>query len=127
VTNYLYPLVVGWAPWFTAVNLNTWNRMDPQTRQFFEANFRKLEDAYWDNTAKEAQDGINCNTGQGECMFGTKGHMKLVLVTDADKATLMRVARDVVVKKWAERCGADCARDWNNSVGKAIGLSIDAK
>jgi TRAP-type C4-dicarboxylate transport system substrate-binding protein len=127
VTNYLYPLVVGWAPWFTAVNLNTWNRMDPQTRQFFEANFRKLEDAYWDNTAKEAQDGINCNTGQGECMFGTKGHMKLVPVTDADKATLMRVARDVVVKKWAERCGADCARDWNNSVGKAIGLSIDAK
>jgi TRAP-type transport system periplasmic protein len=127
VTTHLYPLVVGWAPWFTAVNLNTWNRMDAATRSFLENNFAELERSYWANTGKEAQDGINCNTGQGECVFGTKGGMTLVPVSDADKATLARVAREVILKKWAARCGAECSRDWNETVGKAINQTADAK
>jgi TRAP-type C4-dicarboxylate transport system substrate-binding protein len=127
VTTHLYPLVVGWAPWFTAVNLNTWNRLDARTREFLLTQYAGLEKDYWDNTAKEAQDGINCNTGQGDCVFGTKGAMKLVPVSDADKATLAQVASEVVLKKWAARCGADCAREWTATVGKVVGLSADGK
>ncbi len=127
VTSYLYPLVVGWAPWFTAVNLNTWNRLDAKSREFIEDQFSGLEKAYWANTAREAQDGINCNTGQGECVFGTKGAMKLVAVSDADKAELAKISQDVILRKWATRCGADCARDWNETVGKAIDRTADAK
>lgn len=127
VTTHLYPLVVGWAPWFTAVNLNTWNRMDPKTREFFQARYKTLEDQYWANAAKEAQDGINCNIGKDPCVFGVKGAMKLVPVSDADKAELARIAREVIVKKWAQRCGAECAKDWTNTVGKVVGISAETK
>lgn len=121
VSTHLYPLVLGWAPWFTAVNLNTWNKMDAKTREFFLSNFKTVEEEFWANAAKEGQDGINCNTGQGVCIFGTKGAMKLVPVTDADKVVLNRIARDVVVKNWAGRCGAECAKSWSATVGKVVG------
>jgi len=125
VTGYLYPLVVGWAPWFTAVNLNTWNKMDAKTREFFLSNFKTVEDEFWASAAKEGQDGINCNTGQTPCTMGVKGGaMKLVSVTDKDKAEIQRLARDVVVKKWSARCGANCTADWNRTVGKAVGFEV---
>ncbi len=123
VTTHLYPLVVGWAPWFNAINLNTWNRLPPQTQAFLEEQLRGMETAFWDNAAKEGQDGINCNTGKGECVFGLKGAMTLIDVSDADRAELKRVAGEVVVPKWAQRCGADCTRVWNDTVGKALGIN----
>lgn len=124
VSTHLYPLVVGWAPWFMAVNLNTWNRMDAKTREFFLSNVKTLEEDFWALAAKEGQEGINCNTGQTPCTMGVKGAMKLVPVTPQDKAEIQRIARDVVVKKWSARCGADCTRDWNRTVGKAVGLEV---
>lgn len=127
VTTHLYPLVVGWAPWFSAVNINSWNRMDPKVRAFLESEFKTLEDQFWQTAAKEVQDGINCNTGKGECIYGVKGAMTLVPVSEADKAALAKVARDVVVPKWAARCGAECARDWSATVGKVIGTVATAK
>lgn len=124
VTTHLYPLVLGWGPWFTAVNIRAWNRMDPKASALIEKNIATLENQYWDNAAKETQDGINCNVGTGPCVFGVKGKMKLVPVSSGDQAVLARVANEVVVKKWAARCGKECVRDWNNTVGVAIGLKI---
>lgn len=125
VTTSLYPLVLGWSPWFTAVSISAWNRMDPKARDLIENQMVALENQYWDNASKETQDGINCNTGIGSCVFGSKAKMNLVPISDGDKAVLARVANDVVVKKWADRCGKDCVRDWNNTVGAAIGFKID--
>lgn len=127
VTDYLYPLVVGWAPWFHAVNLKTWNKLDKKTQDFLIAQFKTLEDEFWAVAAKEAQDGINCNTGKGECIYGVKGAMTLVPVTDGDKKTLAKVLSDVVVPRWAERCGADCVKDWNDTVGKVVNITVPTK
>jgi len=123
VTTHLYPLVVGWAPWFNAVNLATWNRLPPATQAFMEAQMREMENAFWENAAREAQDGINCNIGQGECVFGVRGSMTLVNVSDADRAQLARVAAETVVPAWAQRCGADCTRTWNETVGRVLGIT----
>ena len=127
VTTHLYPLVVGWAPWFSAVNLTTWNRLDPKVRAFLETEFKAVENQFWESAAKEAQDGINCNTGKGDCVFGVKGAMTLVSVSEADKAALAKIAKDVVVPRWAARCGAECAKNWSDTVGKVIGTSAIAK
>lgn len=121
VTTHLYPLVVGWAPWFSAVNMTSWNRLDPKVRAFLENEFKTVEDQFWQTAAKEVQDGINCNTGKGECIYGVRGAMTLVPVSDADKAALAKIAREIVVPKWAKRCGAECAKDWSATVGKVIG------
>lgn len=123
VTTHLYPLVVGWAPWFNAISLNTWNRLPQNAKDFVDAQMKQMEDDLWAMAAKEAQDGINCNTGQGECVFGIKGSMTLVKVSDADKAALHKIATDTVVPAWAKRCGADCTRTWNDTVGKVLGIT----
>jgi hypothetical protein len=41
----------------------------------------------------------------------------------ADKAKLKDVAENVVVKRWAKRCGTQtCIDEWNATVGKLSGL-----
>jgi TRAP-type C4-dicarboxylate transport system substrate-binding protein len=122
VTDTLYPMVIGWAPWFTAVNINTWNRLPEATREFLETQLRQGEEQLWSTVAQEASQGIICNTGQDGCTMGLAGSMRLQEVTEADQEKLRQVARDVVLTRWQERCGADCVANWTGTVGAAIGL-----
>jgi hypothetical protein len=32
-----------------------------------------------------------------------------------------------VMPSWAKRCGAACAKEWNETVGKAVGISAPAQ
>lgn len=123
VTDYLLPLNLGWAVWFHAVNLDSWNRLDPKVQAFLEQQFAQAEQGFWDSAAVEAQDGINCNTGQGECQFGEKGKMKLVPVEAEDEILLKKLVETVVLPGWAEDCGADCAAKFNDTVGEVIGTT----
>jgi len=38
-----------------------------------------------------------------------------------------KIATDVVLARWAERCGAECAANWNATVGKIVGLEAKVK
>ena len=127
MTTHLYPLVIGWAPYFHSVNLKVWGRLDKNTQDFLTAHFKELESDMWAHAAKVGQDGINCNIGQGECLYGTKGNMTLVPVSDADKATLKKLSAELIVPRWAKRCGAECVADWNSTVGKAISVTATAQ
>lgn len=123
VTDTLYPMVIGWAPWFTAVNLNTWNRLPEATRTFLETQLKQGEDRLWATIEQEASQGIICNTGQDGCTMGISGSMRLQEVSDADQQTLRRVASEVVLARWRDRCGAECVANWSDTVGTAIGLA----
>jgi TRAP-type transport system periplasmic protein len=127
VTTHLYPLVIGWAPYFHSVNLAVWNRLDKSTQDFMTAQFAKLEADMWAHARKVSQDGINCSVGQGECLYGTKASMTLVPVADADKATLKKLSSDLIVPAWAKRCGKPCVDDWNATVGKVVGITAAAQ
>jgi len=35
-----------------------------------------------------------------------------------------KLVENAVLPGWAKRCGAECAREWNATVGKALGLSV---
>lgn len=50
--------------------------------------------------------------------------MTLVELSDADKARREEVVQNVVLVKWAKRCGKECAAKWNDTVGKVVGLTI---
>lgn len=126
VTTHIYPLNLGWAVWFHAVNLDKWNSLDPKVQDFFLEHFAKLKEDLWAMAAVEAQDGINCNTGKGECQFGYKGAMTLVPVTDADKQLLHDLVGSTIVPRWAKECGDQCVKDWNATMGKAVGITASA-
>ena len=62
----------------------------------------------WDETATEDEVAISCITG-GKCDIGEPGAMKLVEPTQADLAIRNKIANDVILARWAKRCGAECA------------------
>jgi hypothetical protein len=53
--------------------------------------------------------------------------MTLVEPSAADLALRDTIATDVVLARWAKRCGAECAENWNATVGPILGLTAAAK
>ena len=43
--------------------------------------------------------------------------------TAEDQAMLKDIAQNVVLKRWAKRCGKKCAEEWNNTIGKVVGMT----
>jgi TRAP-type C4-dicarboxylate transport system substrate-binding protein len=121
VTTHMYPLTVGWSPFMYAVNAKAWNRLDPKVRDLITAEMTKLEDEIWTAAAKRTSEGLACATG-GDCTFGKKGTMKLVPVVKADEELRGKLVSDVVLPRFAQRCGSACAKSWNSSVGNLVGL-----
>jgi TRAP-type C4-dicarboxylate transport system substrate-binding protein len=127
VTTHLYMLPVGWSMSFYAVNQKRWDGFDPRVREFLAAQMTQLENDIWALTADENQDGVNCNIGRDPCKYGYKAKMALVPLAQRDLPALQQIMQNTVVPSWAKRCGAACAKEWNATVGKAVGISAPAQ
>ena len=53
--------------------------------------------------------------------------MKRVEPSAADLKTRDTIANDVILARWAERCGKECADQWNEIVGPILGMKAVAK
>ena len=49
--------------------------------------------------------------------------MTIVPVKQDDMANYKRVVETAVLKNWSKRCGDVCTKEWNATVGKALGLT----
>ena len=125
VTTHLLPLNMGWGSQYWAASLSTWNRLDAKTQAFLEKKFGELDDALWEAAAGIGQEGINCSVGREPCTTPSlnKYNMTLVELGDADAALSKKILQETVLQQWANRCGADCVKEWNNTVGKALGVT----
>ncbi len=128
VATHAYLMKVGYTATFAAMNLNTWNRMNDETKAFVEKQFAEFEASSWANTMAEDEMGIICNTGVGgTCTEGDAGGMKKVEPNADDDAKRKEVLETVVLKRWAERCaekfGEQCIDDWNATIGKIAGVT----
>lgn len=119
VSTHLMALPINWNQQIHAVNQGTWDKLDPKVRDFLQANVKKLVDNIWDAAAQQTQEGYDCNTGAAACTRTVKGKMTLVQPSDADRAQLAQI-REVVLKKWAARCSAQCVSDFNATVGTLL-------
>lgn len=127
VTNTLYRLPVGFTVGLWVANLNSWNKLSPDTRAFLEKKFKALEDRSWKLIEAETEEGVACTTGQGgTCSAGPPGKLKLVKPSEADLKARDKALNDVVLKAWAKRCGDACAAKWTEIVGKKYGLVAKA-
>jgi TRAP-type C4-dicarboxylate transport system substrate-binding protein len=126
VITHVLKLRVGWGMAFGAFNLKRWNALDKATQDFFTKEFKALEDEMWKATKAEDEMGIICNTGTGKCTEGEPGHMKLVEASAEDEKERNRILNDFVLKRWANRCGEKCVKDWNDTVGKYLNLTAKA-
>ena len=130
VTTHLYPLSVSGSVQAHMVNLEWLAGLGDAERASFETAMAEMETALWDvaiNTNGTAQ---ACSTG-GECPEGgiyTSYDMKLVPVSDADKAKVAEISVSQVLPEWAAKCEASfpgCTQTWNETVGAARGLTIE--
>jgi TRAP-type C4-dicarboxylate transport system substrate-binding protein len=124
VSDFLYPMYMGWSINYQSVNLNSWNRFAPEVQAFFTEQFDQFEDKMWETAEAATADAENCNFGEEPCELGKMANMTLVPIGDADKEKHEQMMQDVVLVEWAKRCGADCAAEWNDTVGQVVGLQI---
>lgn len=126
VATHAYTLRVGWGLAFGAMNMDKWNSMSAEQQALFQEEIAALNDRMWAETATEDDVAISCITG-GDCAIGEKGNMKLVEPSAEDLAIRDKIATDVVLARWAERCGAECTENWNQTVGPILGLTAKAE
>lgn len=126
VATHAYTLRVGWGLAFGAMNMDKWNSMTADQQATLTKEVAALTDKMWEETATEDEIAISCITG-GKCDIGEPGSMKLVEPSAEDLAMRDTIAKDVVLARWAERCGAECAATWNETVGPILGLTATAK
>ncbi len=124
VTHYLYPLPIGgWDYVITVMNMNTWNTFTPAQKKLIEGLIKlRVEEPAWADANEETVQGIYCLTGTGPCHYGKPNHMKLVKVKPAD----VKLSREILVKyvlpDWASKVSKKVVEEWNNTIGKVVGL-----
>lgn len=123
VTSHLYPMYMGWAIRFTAINLDTWARITPEVRSFLLDEFSKYEDKYWDVMDKASQEAENCNFGKQPCEMGNLLNLTKISVNPEEKAIHKTIMETGVLNGWAKRAGPAAAEEWNATVGKVFGLT----
>lgn len=126
VATHAYTLRVGWGLAFGAMNLDKWNSMSADQQATLSTEINSLNERMWSETATEDDVAIACITG-GECDIGEKGSMKLVEPGADDLKMRDQIASDVILARWAERCGQECADNWNKTVGPILNLKAEVK
>lgn len=123
VATHIYPLSLGWSVNAHAMNLDSWNSLDPAVQAFLEEQFAAYEDKMWATVQLATDEGVSCNIGEEPCTIGVKASMTPVPVAEADRETLDNLLESNVLRGWARRCGADCAAEWNETVGQVLDLA----
>ncbi|UWR21729.1 TRAP transporter substrate-binding protein [Sulfitobacter sp. S190] len=126
VATHAYTLRVGWGLAFGAMNMDKWNSLSAEQQALLTTEIATLDDAMWAETATEDDIAISCITG-GSCDIGEAGSMTLVEPSAEDLALRDTIANDVILARWADRCGAECAANWNETVGPILGMTATAK
>jgi TRAP-type C4-dicarboxylate transport system substrate-binding protein len=123
VVTHIYKLGLGWGPSFIAINKRRWDGLDAATKEFLNKEMAAYEERAWAGTRENDEQGFACNTGKGKCRFGEPGKMTVVDPSEDDKKRLKAAVEENVLKAWAKRCSESCVKEWNNTIGKLVGLS----
>lgn len=122
LTTHLFAMPLGWRLSHVVIAEAAWSKLDPATRQWLLAEYRRYEAAVWNGASVFTREGINCNAGVEPCKLGRKARMNIVLGSEADRALLGRLMVDTVLRSWSARCGRDCISALNDAVLRPAGL-----
>jgi len=122
VSTHLLALPLSWGQIAYAVNMKSWEKMDPRVRALIETEIKTMENGIWAAAAYHTEQGLACNAGRDDCKIGTKGKMTVIQPSEADRALLKKTVNEVLIPKWAARCSAECVADFNSTIGKVMGV-----
>ena len=124
--KFLYPLGINWASGMVAANLNVWKKLDPAVQKLITTEMAKYEKLVLEQNKRENDIGIACNTGTAPCGEGPAAKMTLATVAAGDNDLRRKALLEAVLPKWGKRCGAECVKSWNDTVGKVVNLTATA-
>jgi TRAP-type C4-dicarboxylate transport system substrate-binding protein len=124
ITSHLHTMPLNWGLSVFAANIAAWNALPANVRALLKEELPKLEAAIWAEAERETQEGIACNTGQPSgCGSARRGKMVAVPLTPQDEQLRRDVFSSTVLPRWIQRCGAVCARTWEQSLGPVTGIN----
>jgi TRAP-type C4-dicarboxylate transport system substrate-binding protein len=112
---------LGYAATFLAINNKSWEALSAETQKLMTEQVRKVEDEMWVAVKESETVAQACNTS-GPCPLGEPGKMVPIEPSAADNAQLKEIVQNFVLARWAQRCGSDCARQYNETVGVVTGV-----
>jgi TRAP-type transport system periplasmic protein len=131
VSQSQYALPLFWSVSMYVVNLNWWNKLDPQVRAFLDGTMKEVEDAQWKLGEETTEDGLACNSGdRAGCRIGRLVEtrpMSLNRPVQADLDTLRATLTAAILPSFVERCGARCAEVYNRLVAPISGFAFQPK
>lgn len=128
VVNYVYEMPVGSAMAFLGMTASKWEGLSQPTKDLIQEQADAFAERTWAETRSDEQQGLACLTGEllggPACRHGEPAKMTLVSGNVEDEDARTGVLNEFVLKRYAERCGSECAAEWTNTVGAAINLAI---
>lgn len=127
VSTHLLPIPLGgWDHVVTAMNMDKWNGLSAEMQGTIMTSIKAdFEEPAWASAQGALVNDVACLTGNGECVGGDARGMTLVEATEADIARASEILQAEVLPEWAERAGPEWTARWNDSVGKAVGVTIE--
>jgi TRAP-type C4-dicarboxylate transport system substrate-binding protein len=122
VATHLSPTAISWGVSLFAANGAAWAALPEPVRGALRTGIGSLEGTIWDAAARETELGIACNIGRPDCENGRPGKMVLVQERVQDATRRRRLLEETVLPAWVQRCGADCADQWNHLAAPSLGL-----
>ncbi|MGF1658265.1 MAG: TRAP transporter substrate-binding protein [Rubrimonas sp.] len=125
VTAYTLPIAFQLAMNGYGVSLDAWNKLSPEDQTKLQAGFDALIEDIWAYSETLFDDAVRCNVGATPCETGKTYDLKLVEITEADRALIANAVKDISFPTWAEICdktNPGCSEGWRASVGKKVGF-----
>ncbi|MDH3594811.1 MAG: TRAP transporter substrate-binding protein [Rhodospirillales bacterium] len=125
VSEYFMP--IGFQVGFNgyAINLDTWNKLDPDQQNKLQSAINGLNADIWAYSEELFEDALRCNVGKEPCTTVTKYNMKNVPVTDADLKLVSEAVGKTSFPTWSKVCEQSlpgCGEKWKQILGPLVGL-----
>ncbi|KPL52730.1 ABC transporter substrate-binding protein [Prosthecomicrobium hirschii] len=124
VTSHIHGMAITWGVSVFAAHAAFWHAIPDDLQAVLRAGIADLEHRIWDSAEAETRAGMACNLGQPTCTTGRRGQMRLVPAAPEDEALRRRLLVDTVLPRWIARCGANCARTWNEILAEPTGIAV---
>lgn len=125
VTAYTLPIAFQLAMNGYGVSLDAWNKLSPEDQTKLQAAFDALIEEIWTYSETLFDDAVRCNVGAAPCETGKTYGLKLVEITETDRALIAGAVKEISFPTWAAVCdktNPGCSEAWKASVGKKFGF-----
>jgi hypothetical protein len=121
-TTHIHSMSINWGLSIFAANSAAWNALPADLKALLRQELPKLEQVVWVEAERETGEGVACNTGAASCADGHRGRMTEVRESPADEKRRREIFVSTVLARWVQRCGAQCAEVWNQTIGPVSGF-----